>query len=591
LVVPTAGIQTITPIVSGAIVASEEPVMEIAGYADVFVQLTENHLADNRWSFICSKLNYQIEARSHMYAGELRSLDTLVQKRIEDIKHRISKTDRNRRGLFDFVGDIASSLFGIPSASDVRTLKEANERLADAVEGVVQHERQITAKVNILGRKQQEIAEKVNQLISHQAEQYDILASRIRESDYVIRTILQVTRINTLLDVVEANLREYEGTLAMVQAMRVSCESRIITEQLIPPIMVEHILASGQNQREIDPVNYYAYIQVRKITEIDGKVYCMLRAPLFASDKERQISIVTVPTCIAGKCLKLYQPEPFIINYATEELYYPSECSGPKPRACRPGVKYDKRELPCLHGLINGDPTQQAKCPLTVYKDMPPPQPIATVALNRYIVSTGETIYHYRCPQLSPRTGSLLEGSYVIDIEPNCVLDAMSWMLQGLPTKEIQYSNPIQPARPINLTWLEIAKLPIANHTALLPVGVSQLTLPNYTALEMPPPSSVRYDIDQIQSNLGKTHWLIWLLLGISLAIGLLVAVFYVKMKFFSKRARVTSNAVKDNKINKQTEEAIPLQVIEPTGDDRPDNSKREVSLQVSMPKIYPSLS
>ncbi|ELT91770.1 hypothetical protein CAPTEDRAFT_194687, partial [Capitella teleta] len=146
LVVPTAGIQTITPIVSGAIVASEEPVMEIAGYADVFVQLTENHLADNRWSFICSKLNYQIEARSHMYAGELRSLDTLVQKRIEDIKHRISKTDRNRRGLFDFVGDIASSLFGIPSASDVRTLKEANERLADAVEGVVQHERQITAK-------------------------------------------------------------------------------------------------------------------------------------------------------------------------------------------------------------------------------------------------------------------------------------------------------------------------------------------------------------------------------------------------------------------------------------------------------------
>ncbi|ELU04288.1 hypothetical protein CAPTEDRAFT_192696 [Capitella teleta] len=86
--------------------ASEEPVMEIADYAHVFVQLIENHLADNRWSFICSKLNYQIEARSHMYVGELRSLDTLVQKRIEDTKHRISKTDRNRRGLFDFVGDI-----------------------------------------------------------------------------------------------------------------------------------------------------------------------------------------------------------------------------------------------------------------------------------------------------------------------------------------------------------------------------------------------------------------------------------------------------------------------------------------------------
>ena len=491
---------------------------------------------DEKWMKLCQQLEQMIISQPLDYdEGDLVALDGLVRKRIDDIRARVIKTDRTRRGLFDIVGDIASSLFGIPSANDLKHLRVANEKLATAVEGVVEHQRKVVAKVNILGRKQQQIVDKVNQVIHHQKEQFEVLQTRILSTNHLTRVMLRVIRINALLDVIIENLRQYEESLAMVQAMRISCESRIVTEQLIPSGMIRDILASGWNHQKIDPITYYAYIQVRKITEVEGKVYCVLRAPMFTHDRQTQITVITVPTCSAGNCLKLYQPQPFVISYTTEELYYPNECFGPTPKACRPGIKYDKKQLPCLHGLINGDSTQQTQCPITVYKNKPPPQPIATVTLNRYIVSTEETLYHYRCPQKAPRTGTLMQGSYVIDVEPSCIFDTTSWMLQGIPVRDIQYNRTVLPPRPLDLAWLKMDELPLENHTNLLPVGVEQLTLPDFEALQLPPDTSITSDIDKIQSKIGKTHWLAWLLVGLSLSIGLIALACYMKLKFLKK--------------------------------------------------------
>ena len=559
--------QTITPIRSGAIIASEEAVREVSAYADIYVQLTEDHSFDEKWTELCQQLDGITRKQPHNYREiELLHLDILLQKRIRDLKARIVKTDRSRRGLFNIVGDIASSLFGIPSANDLEHLKATDNKLATEVEGVIVHQKKIVAKVNILGRRQQQIVEKVNEVIQHQERQFVVFNSRALANNYIIRVMLRVIRVNTILDVISENLKQYEESLALVQAMRISCESRIVTEQLIPIGLVENILAMGPNQQKVDLATYYAYIQVRKITEFEGKVYCVLRAPMFTDDRQAQITVVTVPTCTTGKCLKLYQPESFVMSYTSEELYYPNECFGPTPRACRPGVKYDKRQLPCLHGLVNGDSNQQIQCPITVYKDPPPPQPISTVTLNRYIVSTEETLYHYRCPLKTPTTSTLLAGSYVIDVQPTCIFDAMSWMLQGLPVHDIQLNRTTHPPKPINLTWLKPEELPLKNHTTLLPVGVKQLTLPNYEALQVPPTSSITDDIDQIQSKIGRTHWLAWLLMALSLVIGLTTVVCYIKVKCFNKMRKPFITKIPERKV-------------------KYDNDRKTVSLQVDLPE------
>ncbi|ELU18490.1 hypothetical protein CAPTEDRAFT_188326 [Capitella teleta] len=174
LVVLTSS-QIISPIQNGAIIVNEETVMGISGYADIFVQLSDDHLTDNQWHNVCEKLESQYNIQRFHQPGnstkrprhvaverELYHLDTLLHKRIQDIRARIFKTNpaRHRLGLFYFVGEIASSLFGVhPTARDLHSLTQANERLADAVEGVVEHNRQVTAKINVIGRTQLEISQ------------------------------------------------------------------------------------------------------------------------------------------------------------------------------------------------------------------------------------------------------------------------------------------------------------------------------------------------------------------------------------------------------------------------------------------------
>ena len=67
--------------------------------------------------------------------------------------------------MFNFIGEIGSTLFGIPSPSDIDGLKEANRVLAETVDGVVRTQKRTVAKVNQIGRKQKEIALTLNEVV------------------------------------------------------------------------------------------------------------------------------------------------------------------------------------------------------------------------------------------------------------------------------------------------------------------------------------------------------------------------------------------------------------------------------------------
>ena len=277
-----------------------------------------------------------------------------------------------------------------------------------------------------------------------------------------------------------------------------------------------------------------------------------------------------MPQCSTEHCIRIYQPAPFVMSYSSEELYYPNECIGPKPKACHPGVKYDKRQLPCLHGLINGDSDQQMECPVTIYKRKPPPQPVKMVVRNRYLVTTENITYHYRCPRKTPKTGKLTAGNYIIEVEPTCIVDTMSWMLQGIPVLNIKYNHTVVPPNPINLTWLKVDDLLLRNHTDVMPIGVRELTLPNYEAIQVPPSTSINSDIEKIQSNLGRTHWLIWCLLGLSISIGIVVLGGYLKLKLCPHancatrvRKDVNSLTVTEEEIHPANDMALQVDLLE----------------------------
>ena len=96
------------------------------------------------------------------------------------------------------------------------------------------------------------------------------------------------------------------------------------------------------------------------------------------------------------------------------------------------GIEYGKTQNLCIRGLIAQDRFLQRKCPLVFGKDVDVVQRVQEVVRNKYVVYTDDELYKYRCKANKPEPGRLASGTYIITLEPDCVLDTDEWMLRGL---------------------------------------------------------------------------------------------------------------------------------------------------------------
>ena len=396
---------SIQEVKSGALITHMEPVFEVQGFVRIYSQLSNNNPDPQPWMTLIDKLlNMSKEAvpdKARTTDGPMRdqNLRPLEERRLKGLKSKIDfHHSRPKRGLFDFVGSIASDLFGIPSADDIKLLQEANTRLATAVDGLVHTQQAVVGRVNILGRNQARIMTRVNNLIEQQEDQARTMMQFVGDTQKHLRLM-------TLTDIVSDALDQLAASNQQVLLARSACEGRKANEILVPVDMVRNILSSGENHQPVSVMDYYGYMEIEKITLINNENYCVVLVPLFASDKSDRIVIHTFPICHNETgCFTLYQPPPFIFNTRTEEIYFPETCFGPIPKACRPSVKYDSDALPCVHGLYTSDPEKLRQCPATWTKQRPPPGPILTATINRFVVQTeSPNLYHYRCNGARPR--------------------------------------------------------------------------------------------------------------------------------------------------------------------------------------------
>ena len=140
---------------SGAMVVHQEEVWEIRAYADIYVQLTNDHPYVGDWTAACDQLENIIKSKVSN-EEHIAHMDSILLKRVAALRSRLptAQSTRKKRGLFDFIGNIGSALFGIPSHKDVEDLSRATQQLAGSVDGIVKVEQQIVAKVNYLGHRQ-----------------------------------------------------------------------------------------------------------------------------------------------------------------------------------------------------------------------------------------------------------------------------------------------------------------------------------------------------------------------------------------------------------------------------------------------------
>ena len=245
-----------------AVVAQKERVYKIRAFAQVLVQLTESHEYNYTFTSTIAAVRRKFEALNSFARSLPRQaiginsqprrhgLATPMLERLRFLEQRLHYTSkpRSRRGLFNFIGHIASTLFGVATSSDTGTLKTANSRLATEVEGVVREQGRVIAKVNLLGRAQQAIETKVNELVDAQNRQINQLAelrTETRATQRLAEINAHLLRLVSVVDLLDAQISEYEQYIALMHSVRYGCETDTINEQVIPFEMMSQIVTSG----------------------------------------------------------------------------------------------------------------------------------------------------------------------------------------------------------------------------------------------------------------------------------------------------------------------------------------------------------
>ena len=574
--------QEITPILSGAVIAHQEPVLEISGYADIFVQLSDGIPEKQQWSRMLRKIDDWIDdhllpnasATSGNTPLTFAGLTGPLHERVNLLRGRAGRhlapipptptSTRRKRGLIDGIGKLSSWLFGTATNDDIKKLTAFSRKVAGAVEGVATSQNQIIGKVNMLGRNQRGLSRSLNDLIQKHNRQEAALAALTGTVTGVHTLALvnqRMIRLMNTLSTFSELMHNRENFNQKARVTRLACESNTVNEDLVPPAILQEVLDSPLNHAQVSVLKYYSYLQVQKIVTIDDTDYCIMRAPVFETIRNIEYTIATFPIC-NGTCLQLTAPPPFLIIPVTEEITFPEVCVGYDPKACRPSVRYSKASMPCYTGLISGDVEAQKECVMTLHPRQIMSQPVPTTELNKYVLTTRDTSYHYRCPSIRPTSGKLKAGSYLINIAPGCMMDASEWILKGLTVAKYDYNATLYEPRDIDLSWLNLATATLDLNYK--PETMNPLVVENFEELAQLPASQLVADLDNLKIEAGHLPWWFWLTMTLGIIIGLLIFL-YVCQKRHPCSSLPRFSLVRTNPASAKTQ--TPIYHVNATGD------------------------
>jgi hypothetical protein len=107
----------------------------------------------------------------------------------------------------------------------------------------------------------------------------------------------------------------------------------------------------------------------------------------------------------------------------------------------------------------------------------------------------------------------LTAGVYVVTIDPNCDLDAGTWLLHGIPTLREAYNISIPLPEVIAIPHLQQMNF---SHNIHIPPGVRQMEYDSYHDLQAPPDSHLYDQVHAITKEIGQNHWFwLWILIGV----------------------------------------------------------------------------
>ena len=442
---------------------------------------------------------------------------------------RRTPSTRQRRGLINFVGDLSKTLFGLATQGDIDAVKQGIDQIADQTQLLLTSHNKLVGVVNKVGAEQIKQMEKVNELINRTNVLHtDIKATSLyvewaaRNMTGMMHHLKLRHNVEFLLSDLESRYLDFLQLSDLLRNQRIQCEIGSVTDELLPLPLLMSINERNGNQDALPYEWYYRTLKVETMfRDEEGRFVCKYTVPLLSNENYIAYNLHTYPVFHANNsfAVRLYHDVYVAIGTHTGELFYPEQCKGIGPVVCHAGLRYDKSRELCVRGLITGSAENQKYCPISIFKSIDNSQSVKEVTRNKFVVHTSQERYSYRCPNEKPKIGEFSYGTYIVEIDANCVLDTNYWMIEGLTYHEIyQY---------FNITTIEIPDVPIlseSNWNKLNTLAssiniIDRLEIPNFDEIPTVPLLKDHFEVKKSVIKL----WYFWVILIIALFLTIMI--------------------------------------------------------------------
>ncbi len=379
-------------------------------------------------------------------------------------EHKISQL-RSKRGLINFVGSIAHTLFGLVTETELNELTSVVSNLENSTSTVVHTVNDMITAIN-------HTADHVNENGAHifalqQATNtlytvIDDIGNRLKQHDSMIATMQVEAKISQTFQKLHFLYESWMRAIDKYQRQRENLESGQLTEDILKPNDLDKILRQGR-ELGFDTLPdewYYSHLSIEPIWEKGERLVFRATIPFIDTVRYLRYVIQTYPIkgMLPNTTIQVLAVPDVAMNTRSGEIFYPEDCLGFNPMVCKPSALYSDDRLDCPRGIINGHTDLRESCEIRVVSVHNPRTNIHRLFdIIHIVVSSGE-FYLVHCSNQPEQRLELTPGAYRLTVKKHCTVSGNGWLINGMLTRKSQVQYNILPLDivPFNLPNLTL---------------------------------------------------------------------------------------------------------------------------------------
>lgn len=342
---------------------------------------------------------------------------------------------RTRRGLINFVGDIASNLFGVATEGQINEVQNAILSVDSKIHQISAKTNDIIIAINSTREYQKEmsihlnnVVDRVNNMAGELSVHFNLLMEEAQKSRYLLT--------------MEMILSELEGVYALVrneenrqQRALHSAEAGHLTDEIVSPddlfdILHRHPGTYVQMQLEW----YYVNARVSWMPRDNNDFVFVIELPLVSPEIYLAYDINSYPVIIKDRAIRLEVYESVVIGTQTGDMYL-TRCAND---LCQGGVRFKDTSSQCELSILRKK-NPMSFCPIEKFENVF--NSVHVIDSSTFVIVAINPIkYNFRCEAEISKEGTFATGTWLINIQGQCLLETDNWKLEGIAVSNENYT-------------------------------------------------------------------------------------------------------------------------------------------------------